>query len=78
MIISFGTLCFMHLVLGRNLNIFLANFFQQVRSRVIRVGSGHRSTCFYFRSKTSGLGKVFFESSQKILTRIGMSNDADA
>ena len=27
LIISFGTLCFMHLVSGRNLNIFLVNFF---------------------------------------------------
>ena len=25
--IGFGTLCFMHLVSGRSLNIFLANFF---------------------------------------------------
>ena len=38
-----------------------------------KIGSGHGSTRFYFGSKKSGSGKVFFGLGQKILTRIAMS-----
>ena len=36
-----------------------------------KIGSGHRSTRFYFGSKKSGSDQV--RSGQKILTRIAMS-----
>ena len=66
----------MHLILWRNLNIFLTIFFLtgQVmgysgRVELIRkkIKSGHESTHFCFGSKKSGSG-------QKILTRFSMSN----
>ena len=74
----------MHLVSGRNLNIFLANFLTgwvtsylgQVGLTRKKIGSGHRSICFCFGSKKSGSGQVFFWLGQKFLTHIVMSNYA--
>lgn len=54
--ISSFTLCYMHLVLWRNLNIFLTNYFNGLGHWLF--GSGHGSTRFFFRSKNSGSGWV--------------------
>ena len=60
--IGFGTLCFMHLVSGRSLSIFLANFFQQVGSWVNSFLLGVKKNQVWVMYFLVGLGWVKSEN----------------
>ena len=74
--IGFGTLCFMHLVSGCNLNIFLANFFLTGFVTGYRVGSGRVTgqPIFVSDQKNRIQVRYFSDWVRKILTHIAMSN----
>ena len=72
MTISFDTLCFMHLVWWRSLNIFF-NGLGRVDSQKNQVGSRVNPFLLWVKKKGFKSGIFRVGSGQKILTRIAMS-----